>query len=88
MSNALPVNTYIQYQNAPKFNALLTQLTNYLTIPIDQFYTDYFNLLTATTQGLDNWGIILNETRNITYYNYDSIFGFDTGVPATPDRLS
>ena len=84
--NLLPVKLFIQNQNGPKWNELLRKLTDYLTIPIDQFYTDYFDLRTCTKQGLDNWGRILNVGRTVPYFNIDSIFGFDTGVtPSPPD---
>jgi len=84
--NFLPVEMYVQYQNAPNFKKLLRQLTDYITIPIDQFFTAYFDLTTCTTQGLDNWGKILNRTRQVNYYNYSKVFGFDNGVtPIPPD---
>lgn len=83
--NLLPVKLYVEYQNGTKWNDLLRKLTDYLTLPIDQFYTDFFDLRTCTTQGLDNWGRILNQSRNIYFYNYnENIFGFDTGIPADP----
>lgn len=82
--NILPVDVYVQYQNAPKFNQLLRELTDYLTIPIDQFYSEFFNLATCTTQGLNNWGRILNQPRSVEYYDYDYIMGFDTGITPSP----
>jgi len=72
---------YSQYVNAPKFQKLIDELSAVLTIPISQFYNDFFNLYTCTTQGLDNWGIILNTTRDSFTYDYAESFGFDTGEP-------
>lgn len=85
MTTAVPVKSYIQYQNASKFNNLMAQLTDYLTIPIDEFWYNYFTLDTCDTAGLDNWGRILNQSRTITYQNYDYIFGFDVGESAPTD---
>ena len=70
---------YIQYQNAPKFTQLLSSLVTYLTIPIDQFYEHFFDLRQCDTQGLNNWGKILNQTRTVLAYNYAQTFGFYTG---------
>jgi hypothetical protein len=82
----LPLKLYVQKQNTVVMKGLFRKLTDYLTIPIDQFYSDYFNLLTCTTQKLDNWGRILNQTRNITFYNYQYILGFDVDEPAPVDN--
>lgn len=78
------VPMFIQYQNAPKFKSILEKLSVYLTIPIEEFYQHYFNIETADTQGLDNWGKILNQSRTIQTPDLTSIFGFDTGVPPSP----
>jgi|GEM_PF-5184550 hypothetical protein len=85
MSDYIPnVEMFIQYQDAPNFKTLLQSLSAYLTIPIDDFFYHYFNLDTADTQGLDNWGIILNQGRTIQSPDYTSVFGFDTGIPPSP----
>jgi hypothetical protein len=83
MSNILPnfIPSYQQYQNAPKLNELLNELEQVLIIPINLFYDRFFNIMTCDTQGLNNWGLILNRTRDYLIYNYDESFGFDTGEP-------
>lgn len=67
---------FIQYQNAPKFKELLDRLKDYLTIPIQQFYEHFFNIDTADTQGLNNWGLILGQSRTVGQYSLDGVFGF------------
>ena len=80
-TNILPIDIYIQYQNASNFANLLRGITDYLTIPITEFYSDFFDLRTCTTQGIDNWGRILNQSRVIQYFDFTDIFGFDLGLP-------
>lgn len=75
------IDSYLQYQNAPKLNKLLNELEQVLIIPVDLFYMNFYNIQTCDTQGLNNWGKILNITRNFIYYDYQQVFGFDTGVP-------
>lgn len=75
---------YIQYQNSSRFKSLLSQLEAYLTIPIKDFYDHYFNIDTADTQGLANWGRILNQPNNIVTTQFVGSFGFDNGVPPDP----
>ncbi len=75
---------FIQYQNSSNFVSLLNQLSDYLLIPIDQFYNHFFNIKTADTQGLDNWGLILNQIRTIQVPDYTSIVGFNNGVAPVP----
>jgi hypothetical protein len=84
-----PTNTplfpfYVQYQNAPKFTQLLNLLAGYLLIPIELFYATYFNLQTAGTQGLNNWGVILNQSNNILVTQNINRYGFENGSPPSP----
>jgi hypothetical protein len=91
---------YTQYSNAVNLRNLLNGglvskidglpyegLLNYLTINSDEFLNTYFSLAaTTSTDGLDNWGRILQVDRTIYLPNVEtnSIFGFDTGVPPSP----
>ncbi len=40
-----------------------------------QFCNDYLNISSATTDGLDNWGRILNFGRSVEILDYKGIFG-------------
>lgn len=73
---------YLQYQNiAPKFNYLVQATANAMLFKDIDFTNDYLNIKTASTAGLDNWGIILNQPRVVhSGLAYDGVFGFDTGV--------
>lgn len=73
------MTVYIQYSNASNLQNLIAGLEPYLSISIEDFFTHYFNLATADTQGLNNWGRILELSRTIPVGQYDYIFGFDTG---------
>jgi len=75
---------YIQYQNSIKFVNLLTQLEAYLSIPVRDFYNHFYNLQTCDTQGLNNWGKILNQTRNTLVPDYSQVVGFENGIPPDP----
>lgn len=91
---------YVQYSNAINLKSLLyggetskidglpyPGLIDYLTINPNEFLTTYFSLSTTTsTDGLDNWGRILQVNRTVYLPNVEtnSIFGFDTGIPASP----
>lgn len=74
-------HTYTQYHNATKINEVINNLAPYLTIDVEQFYTDYFNIDTANDQGLDNWGRILDVQRTYAIPDWAQAFGFDTGEP-------
>lgn len=91
---------YTQYTNAINLQGILyggnkSKITNlpyrgmtqYLTIDPNDFLETYFSLSdTTSTEGLNNWGRILNVTRTVQIPNVttNSIFGFDTGVPPSP----
>ena len=67
---------YIQYQKAEKLKQLIEQLKPILTIDANSFYNDFFNILTCTTIGLDNWGVILNQFRGVPISSNIGTFGF------------
>lgn len=71
---------YLQYANSPNLISLVTKTANSLLFKNINFTDDYLSILTATTEGLNNWGIILNQNRTVfSGEMYDSVFGFDTG---------
>ena len=72
---------YIQFSQAGKLNYLITNLAPFLTIDPMEFYTNYFNLATCNTDGLNNWGKILNVPRAIPNLN-PAFFGWGTEYPA------
>jgi hypothetical protein len=71
---------YIQYQNAPYWERLLygdsevpyKGINSYVNIEYRDYYKDYFNIYTASGDALDNWGIILNTSRNIQSLKLDT----------------
>ena len=71
---------YVQY-NSDKLKLLSDGITNELVFDDMAFADMYLNILTAETQGLDNWGIILNQSRNVKSGEaYAGVFGFNTGT--------
>ena len=79
---------YLQYQSkAPTFINFVQATANAMLFQNIDFTTDYLNIKTASTAGLDNWGIILNQPR-VVYSGlaYAGVFGFDDGViPSNTD---
>lgn len=67
---------YLQYQKAIKLKSLIEQLTPILSIDEDAFYNDFFNILTCKSDGLDNWGVILGQSRGIVVPDVSQVFGF------------
>lgn len=75
---------YLQYANSPKLISLVNKTANALLFKDIDFTTDYLSIKTASTAGLDNWGIILNQSRTVfSGVVYDGVFGFDDGVVPT-----
>ena len=76
---------YLQYQNtAPKFVNFVQQTANAMLFKDVNFTNDYLNIKTASTAGLDNWGIILNQPRIIySGLAYSKVFGFANGIKPT-----
>lgn len=82
---------FAQYSNADNLNNLLygtstyPGLNSYLNINYVDFVTNFFDVRTAGTEGLDNWGAILGITRNIYIPNVSTLFGFgDSASPPSP----
>lgn len=68
---------YVQFANATKLNQLLDNLYPLLTIDPATFLLTYFDIRTCGTNGLDNWGRILNFPRVIQVNDAtDGVFGF------------
>jgi hypothetical protein len=78
MTNQVPV--FVQFSNATKINKIVNDMQPYLTIDPINFFNDYFNLATCTSEGLDNWGRILDFSRSVPTPSAP-YFGFDNGGP-------
>jgi hypothetical protein len=75
---------YYQYANSPKVISLVQKTANAMLFKDIDFVTDYLNIRTASTAGLDNWGIILNQPRTVrSGLAYAGVFGFGDGVIPT-----
>jgi hypothetical protein len=90
MTNLIPLTlpttpVYVQYSNSPVIRSVIDGLKPYFSVSTTNFYTDYFNLYTANTDGLDNWGRILNLSRYLNIQTLDNIFGFDE-IPLPPHQ--
>lgn len=72
-------NVYTQFINCPNINGILNGVQPLITIDVDQFYSDFFDIDTCNKQGLDQWAALLNITRTINVPNFANVFGFDTG---------
>lgn len=69
---------YTEYGQALNLQSLIVGLVDIIsTITPEQFTTDYINLYTCSPQGLDNWGIILNTSRNVYLPSVSGCFGFE-----------
>jgi hypothetical protein len=74
---------YIQYSNSPNLKSLVNLTANSLLFTED-ISANYLSILNANTNGLDNWGIILNQSRVVSYGAvYPKVWGFFNGVPVT-----
>lgn len=68
---------YAQYANARRTRTVIDGLIPYLTVSVEEFFANYFNINTCNQQGLDNWGVIL-DVPNYAYLPTDlKNFGFD-----------
>jgi len=68
-----------QYDQSPRLTALLDNMRQYLTVPVDDFYDIVWNIDTAQGFGLDIWGRIVGVERYISVPG-DDYFGFQTGA--------
>lgn len=70
-------NRYVQFATAEKLNQLFNELRPLLTIDPLEFLQDYFDIDTCDTNGLDNWGRILDFSRVISIQTAtNGVFGF------------
>lgn len=70
-------NRYVQFATADNLNKLLDELRPLLTIDPLEFWRDYFDIDICKSDGLDNWGRILNFSRVISInIASDGVFGF------------
>ena len=78
---------YVQFATATNLNKLFDELRPLLTIDPLEFWRDYFDIDTCLTDGLDNWGRILDFDRIIQISTADNgVFGFGEGnYPIPPD---
>ena len=72
------MNIYVQFATADNLNTLFENLYPLLTIDPLEFHRDYFDIDTCKTDGLDNWGRILDFSRQIIVPDYSKVFGFGT----------
>ncbi len=71
-----------QYGQSPTIRALIDSMDGSIDprADLDAFYTHYWNIDTATGQGLDIWGRIVGVSRLLRVdTGTDPIVGFDTG---------
>lgn len=71
-----------QYGNSPKLKKIVYLIGDALNTDtlIDNFYNKIFNLDTATSNGLDMWGRIVNVSRYVNFSDYETggdFFGFN-----------
>ena len=79
---------YIQFATADNLNKLADELLPLLTLNPEEFHRKYFDIDTCESDGLDNWGEILNLSRTIQITDATSgVFGFgkqsDYPIPPT-----
>lgn len=67
-----------QYANSPTLLRLLQGMNAYIdpTVDIQLWHAQVWNIYTATTWGLDNWGRILGISRRLEIQAVDATFGF------------
>lgn len=74
----------MQYEKATRLNALINGLELACSIDMSAIYQDYINIETAKGIGLDNYGLLLNQSRDIYYEELlVDVFGFDTNSSPT-----
>ena len=67
--------TYIQYSEAHHLNELVDETYELNSIPVDLITKEFINLLTCDSDGLDNWGNILQVNRKAIVRVYLNQFG-------------
>jgi hypothetical protein len=78
----MQMRIYLKYSSSPTLIEYNSQLQSALTVVTDadvtQFAADWLSIATATSAGLDNWGLILGQNRTVadgTQFSYN--FGFN-----------
>lgn len=71
-----------QYANSPTLNQLIEDWNEDIdpSADLNQFYFNYWNILTAVGVGLDNWGKILGVSRYLEVTGIPQYFGFYDGA--------
>ena len=72
-------NVYTQFVNATNLNGLLNGIQPLITISVEDYYQNFFDINTCNTQGINQWGALLNINRTINVPNFQNVFGFDDG---------
>lgn len=71
---------FVQFATATNVNKLFDELTPLLTIDPLEFWRDYFDIDTCKTEGLNNWGRILDLSRVVSIsVATNGVFGFGEG---------
>lgn len=79
-----PLSTVIsQYQASPTLMQLIANMAEYVdpSANLDAFYSDMWNVQTATGYGLDVWGRIVGVTRVVNVPGSVPYLGFDQALP-------
>lgn len=71
-----------QFANSPTLMQLIKNLNECIdpSANIDKFYSDIWNIETATTYGLNVWGRIVNISRQLYIPDNTPYFGFKDGI--------
>ena len=76
---------YNQYNNSPTLIAYCQNIQNAIAFSdtdVQQFCSNYLNISTANTDGLNAWGTILGQSRILqSGGQYLDVFGFNNGTP-------
>jgi len=68
---------FVQFSTAKNANKLFDELLPLLTIDVLAFYRDYFDIDTCDSDGLNNWGRILELSRIVSIMTAtNGVFGF------------
>lgn len=75
-----------QYANSPTIVGLIERFNDSIdpSVDIQAFYDQLWNIDTANTAGLDNWGKIVNISRYLQIDQQSTYFGFGESASAQP----
>ena len=80
-------NQYNNSKNLINFCANMQAAIAFDDTDVAQAISDYLSIATASTDGLNAWGIILGQSRVVqSGDNYTAVFGFDNGTPPSKGR--